>query len=507
MGLNIKLMLHGVPQGQRKWGTEGDDSRYLSSFYGPKWDVPEIMKVELIALGQQTYCYYTFLKGQNVCDVNGRSGSYIALTLKVNAFYADANNIYNLLKAAYEKMCVGTCVSDNGQMVKYLVPDFNDVAVQLEQIESHIISYISIFSVVSDVVSFSQLRVGQDKMLKNINLAECTSAVALAAVQGSGAFLVSPYFLSSSASAKVAQYKETMLVETEKVKADCQYAVQKAEELLAATKEDSQNRINHLQKQFEQDKNSLNKQHEQEIVALKKSYSQFDVERERLEMQIRDYSVKLRTVQNDIEASKKSIKKTLKENKLLNEQVFNLQKKLQKQGVGGLCPISVSGELKKKQKVNRKILFVSVLFVFFLMLLGGLYFGLSRSIQMSKENKELKSQVKTLEDQRKSLNRENTELKKNKNVRQQVPPTSTDTTEVYYSIDIKEFTRFHKYASKGEILTVRIKPKEIPTGKLQCDGLRVKGLKIHAIKTGTFTVNYLVDGKKMASRTIEVKEE
>lgn len=500
MGLNIKLMLHGVPQGQRKWGTEGDDSRYLSSFYGPKWDVPEIMKVELIALGQQTYCYYTFLKGQNVCDVNGRSGSYIALTLKVNAFYADANNIYNLLKAAYEKMCVGTCVSDNGQMVKYLIPDFNDVAVQLEQIESHIISYISTFSVVSDVVSLSQLRVGQGKMLKNINLAECTSAVALASVQGSGAFLVSPYFLSSSASAKVAQYKETMLVETEKVKADCQYAVQKAEELLAATKEESQNRIDLLQEQFEQDKNSLNKQHEQEIDALKKSYSQFDTERERLEMQIGDYSVKLRTAQNAIEASKK-------ENKLLNEQVFNLQKELQKQGIGGLCPISISGELKKKQKVNRKILFVSVLFVFFLMLLGGLYFGLSRSIQMSKENKELKSQVKTLEAQRKSLDRENTELKKNKNVQQQVSSTSTNATEVDYSIDIKEFTRFHKYASKGEILTVRIKPEEIPTGKLQCDGLRVKGLKIHAIKTGTFTVNYLVDGVKMASRTIEVKEE
>ncbi len=93
MGLNIKLLVHGVPYGQKKWGADEEDSRYLSSFYGPKSEIPEVMKVEIMVSGKEVCCYYTFLKGINVCDFNGRSGSYVALTFKVNAYYADILNI------------------------------------------------------------------------------------------------------------------------------------------------------------------------------------------------------------------------------------------------------------------------------------------------------------------------------------------------------------------------------------------------------------------------------
>lgn len=497
MGLNIKLMVHGVPQGQRKWGTEGDDNRYLSSFYGPKWDVPEIMKVELITLGQQTYCYYTFLKGQNVCDVNGRPGSYIALTLKVNAFYADANNIYNLLKAAYEKMCVGTCVSDNGQLVKYLVADFNDVATQLDQIEKHIISYIGAFSVASDVVSFSQLKLDKNETVKNINLAECTPIVALESVQRFESFFVSPYFLSTSASAMVARYKEAMLMETKRVKEDSQYAIQKANEQLAATKEDSQRRINLLQEQSEQERNSLKMQHEQEMIALKKSYSQFEVDRERLEKQIKDYGVKLQAARNDVEASKKSIKKTLKENERLNEQVLSLQQKLQKQGTERMYPVHSKPRIKVN--LNRKILLAILSFILFLLLLGSVFWLISGRCRKEDKSKTLKSSVET-----------QAEPKNNKH-NQQTNPTNSQApgsgnTEVEYKIDIKELTKSHKYAFKDETLTVSIEPQPIEGGKIKCDGLIVNDLKITASKVGTFTVVYLVDGTEITSRTIEVKE-
>ena len=89
MGLNISLFVHGVPMGQKMWGPKGDDLRYLSTFYGPKWESPEVMKVEVMTFGGVTNCYYSFVKGQNVCDSQGRAGSYFALTLRINAFYVD----------------------------------------------------------------------------------------------------------------------------------------------------------------------------------------------------------------------------------------------------------------------------------------------------------------------------------------------------------------------------------------------------------------------------------
>jgi len=100
MGLNIDLVVHGVPMGQKMWGAKHEEELFFSSFYGAQWQETEVLRVETQTFGNVTNCYYSFVKGNGVCDSNGRSGSYFALTLRMNCFYADVQNLYNILKEA-----------------------------------------------------------------------------------------------------------------------------------------------------------------------------------------------------------------------------------------------------------------------------------------------------------------------------------------------------------------------------------------------------------------------
>ena len=54
--------------GQKIWGPKNDDQIYISSFYGPKWDVPEVMKIDVMAFNGVTI--HSFLL--NSCEVSCR---------------------------------------------------------------------------------------------------------------------------------------------------------------------------------------------------------------------------------------------------------------------------------------------------------------------------------------------------------------------------------------------------------------------------------------------------
>ena len=238
MNLNINLFVHGVPMGQKIWGPKGDDSMFLSSFYGPKWDTPEVMKVDVRTFGGSTYCYYSFVKGKNVCDANGREGAYFALTVRINAFYADVQNMYNILKATYDKMCIGLCVQDNGISTKYLVHDFASIDSKLQEIEKHLLGYIGEYSIGEDIISLSGFNSRGPITATNCNLHECSKKVAVDTVRENGQIVVSPWFLSSNAAKVVAQ-----------LKADLQTTKQNAEQEIRMQQQASQDKIDAITKQ------------------------------------------------------------------------------------------------------------------------------------------------------------------------------------------------------------------------------------------------------------------
>lgn len=505
MGLNIKLLVHGVPYGQKKWGAEEEDSRYLSSFYGPKWTIPEVMKVEIMTFGKEVYCYYTFLKGINVCDFNGRPGSYIALTLKVNAYYADTLNIYNILKAAYEKMFVGLCVCDDGTLVKYLVPDFQDISAQLDNIERSLIGYIGSFSVNSDIISLSNLKSGHDMAFFNINLAECTKQIALDAIQKTGCFLVSPHFLSASANTKIVQLQKEMSAEKQRIQSDYKYKIQQAQEEIAFIKNETQRKIDECNRQTENRISLLKDEHNKEMQDLRESYSNYEIERNGLLRKVNACKSELQEKEKDI---KNLIKAQEKDQRKIAELLKKNQKLQEKQNLqDGSLPVSIPTDdnsdfrrkkvlpLLKRKNCVEILSFLILLFIIIFVLLS--------------ENGQKESDIESSKTEFVKLKNEKTQpsttIKNSKTQSNKVEEINNEEKQQYI-IDIKELSKKKKYASIGDELTISIKPQEIPSGEILFEGTKVKNGKISVKKKGKYIITYVVDGAVITNRTVEVRD-
>lgn len=322
MGLAINLFVHGVPMGQKTWGPKGEDKDYISKFYGPKWSAPEFMKVDIMNYGGQTYCYYTFFKGQNVCASDGRTGSYFALTLRMNAFYCDVQNLYGILKAAYEKMCVGLCVRENNNVTKYLVSDFQNVDSKLKDVESHILKYIGEFSINEDIVNLSGFPANTQNSMSGINLHECTKPVALNYGKKYGTLMVSPYFLSATAAKTVAAYKTE--IETTKQKADKELQMQQkaSQEKIDNLTKQAKDELELCKEKARREAEDARIENERKLYDLKHSYESVDQKISEFKQKISELKRTIADKESDISSLKKQLKSRESElNKLKNKGV------------------------------------------------------------------------------------------------------------------------------------------------------------------------------------------
>ena len=397
MGLNINLFVHGVPMGQKIWGPKGEDERYLSSFYGPKWETPEAMKIDVMVVGGVTQCYYSYIRGGNVCDSQGRAGSYFALTLRINAFYADAQNMYNILKASYEKMCVGLCVQETNSTIKYLLSDFKSVDNKLKEIEQHILNYISEFSIGNDIINLSGFPSNSQLPTQNINLHECTKIVATDIVKKTGKLMVSPWFLSAGAAKTIEQYRIEMQATAQKAQQEIKLQQQtsqrevaeitrKSKEELNTVREQSQKALKDTEDRYKQQLAKANEESEKKISSLKESYADVDAKIDALENEIKTRDKSISELKKQSQKKDKEIKgKDLQIQKLYQDN-NKLQYKINS------TPIDVDGNgsyatMPEPRRINWKI--VSAVSFFTLLLIALLaYYAMSN---MSKQK-----QIKTL---------------------------------------------------------------------------------------------------------------
>ena len=124
MELKLNLFVHGVPKGQKIWGPQEEDRIFLESFYSRKPSVEAQLQVDVFQIGGNLNCYYTYLRGGNILDKDNRQGSYFALTVRVNAFYNDLFNMFNILDATYNKYILRTILTCDESSTRFIVDDF-----------------------------------------------------------------------------------------------------------------------------------------------------------------------------------------------------------------------------------------------------------------------------------------------------------------------------------------------------------------------------------------------
>lgn len=483
MGLNIKLFVHGVPMGQKTWGPNGEDSIYLSSFYGPKWDVPEVMKVDVMTFGGITYCYYSFVKGQKVLDCQGRAGSYFALTLRINAFYADIQNMYGILKAAYDKMCVGLCVTEAEGSVKFLCSDFQNIDAKIKDIESHIIKYVSEFSISEDIISFNRLTIESKGFIKNINLHECTRGVAVEQIRRSGKLMVSPWYLSANAAKTIDRQKDEM-----------QEIIARSQQEIQLQKEAFQDKINTLTRRHQdeiKEAKALSEQHlsevredgERKIADIKRHYADADIKMASLNQTLKERNREISEWKSLYQKKDKELQSNSFVVQKLEQQVSDLKRDIKDLRKEGGAKVGLSS--KPRKPINRKLI---GLVSFFIILLVGLlvWFFLHKS-------KPQKQEVQNHQDETEQLKAER----------------DGSTRDSPY-IGVLGLSQGDDTIKIGKLYRIEIQNKNIEAnGTITSEEFTIQDSTFMAkreFKDSVGKISYRINGKEVAYRKFKIKE-
>lgn len=479
MSLNINLFIHGVPMGQKIWGPKGEDNIYMSAFYGPKWDVPEVMKVEVMTFGGSTYCYYSFVKGQKVYDYQGRAGSYFALTLRINAFYADIQNLYGILKAAYDKMCVGLCTSESEGSVKYLCHDFQNINTNLKEIENHILNYISEFSIADDILNFDKLDFEDNGSIKSINLHECTKNLAIEQIRQSGKLMVSPYYLSFGATRTIAQFKAETQTIIDKSKQEILLHEQACQEKINDVTRCFQNELKETKERSEQRLSEIKDESERKISDIRRSYEDVDIKMNALNHTIRDREREISEWKSKYQKKDKEMLSCSKVVHKLEQQLIRLQRDFDELRKNKRVMI-----MPEPKKVNWII--VGVVSFFTSLLVGFLIWFLLHSLSIRKQEiQNLRNEIEQLK------------AEKDDNVKDSV-------------IMIRELSNGDNIIKLGQQYHLEFKNRnDESSDTLISNEFFIKGNLLWAkreFEDSVGRISYRIDGKEVAYRKLLIKK-
>ena len=193
----INLYVHGVPSGQDTWGlrdNNGPEAQYVRSFYGQGLDGKSQMYVDIRQYDGRTSSYYTY-KQDKTKDSNNRAGGYCAITIRVdNYYYADIQNMFNLLKAAFDKYLVGSILESKSDEYQFVVSKIEQKQDFLRKLEGDIQNYLMNFSSDSDFIPLP-LSAGVPNAAQGqariINLVDATPALVKSHIAAQNRIIVS----------------------------------------------------------------------------------------------------------------------------------------------------------------------------------------------------------------------------------------------------------------------------------------------------------------------------
>ena len=104
-----------------------EDSQYCQLFDNSQIKDEIRFIVEVRKAGNGRWCtYYNYCRYANVLDIDGRSGAYIGLTVRLDAYYANLRNMYTVLEAIFMSRVVGLLIKKIPSGFQYIVADFKN---------------------------------------------------------------------------------------------------------------------------------------------------------------------------------------------------------------------------------------------------------------------------------------------------------------------------------------------------------------------------------------------
>lgn len=273
--MTVDLILHGVPNGQDVWGVS-NDSHYFSTFYIQK-NEKEYMSIETRKVDDKAYCYYNYLRYSGVTANDNRAGSYLGITLRIDAYYKDIVNMYYICEVVYKSL-FDILLAQNGNGIKFNIARFNDVDSKLKELNKKVISLIQLTAKSSDFVEIDGRFFQNNGQTPKAFLLDCTLDNVYQAIIKYGKIEISKHFPSANEKAKMKsvedQYSATITQKDSDIQAlHNENSGLKVEQKTLQNNLQSQKNENQELRQEIQNKDSIIKQNEKyltEANALRK---------------------------------------------------------------------------------------------------------------------------------------------------------------------------------------------------------------------------------------------
>jgi len=473
MGLKLNLFVHGVPKGQKIWGPQGEDRIFLESFYSRKPSVEAQLQVDVIQIGGNLNCYYTYLRGGNILDKDNRQGSYFALTVRVNAFYNDLFNMFNILDATYNKFILRTILTSDESSTRFIVDDFRQSEEKLQGIEKDIINYLSSFSISSDFISLDKFAVNAKSESRNINLLDCNNKSVLNYIKEKGNISVSPSYPSEEIRSIKLQSQQQ--ISEEKKKSE-QEILRIKNEYASADKI-----ISDLNKKLENEKNNLASL-KSELLRKDDQLNNFSNLKQKFDIKEQEFN----KVINILSGVKQ----------LLNG--FNGRNGDFERGQNGRTTQEVKRKKTKLEQLNKYLPLINIIISIFTILI--VIYSVFK-IHFS-ENKD--SDKKEIHESTSHENTQNLEVQSTTENNEQVLSQANEQSQ--YQIDIKELKNNDDIMIKGKKYQIQIKPL-IKHGHWNTTDFIFNDDSsiIEPKRTGKCKIEYVENENILASRIISVK--
>ena len=206
--MTVDLILHGVPNGQDFWGAN-DDNHYFSTFYVQKSE-KEYLSIETRKISGKSYCYYNYLKYNNVIAADGRAGAYLGITLRFDAYYKDILNIYQLFEVVYNNL-LDAIFEKNGDNIKYKVSKFEAAGSNLNEIEKKVVNLIKLSATAKDFTALNDSFFNNEDKTLPVFLLDCTPDMVLQALKKYGKIDISKYYPSTNEAKKMRNIEDRFI--------------------------------------------------------------------------------------------------------------------------------------------------------------------------------------------------------------------------------------------------------------------------------------------------------
>lgn len=293
--MKVDIYIHGVPNGQRIWGTSGDD-QVINQFYGAGGEEHTKFLAEVRKSGGQNYCYYSILKYKNVAAEGGRAGSYFGLTIRMDMVCTKIKAMFQILDMIYSNAVIGKFLKKDGERLQYIVSDFRDKENLCKTIVDKIMTMLGQSVEGNDFVGIIPSMLS-NKGIHKFNIAEYGSENALSALSQNGSVAISAEYPSMQLSSYI----------------------KKKDDEVSTFRQQSQQEINRIQQQAALD---LQEQERKSNDLIRQTRNQANLEIEKTKAKYNDVDRKLLSYDQQL-------KQMQRENRDLQNNVAQLQRIIQ----------------------------------------------------------------------------------------------------------------------------------------------------------------------------------